>query len=80
MDHLCLLPKIGEQKAGRLIRQNRRIKKTGLPFSEVEDQPAFATRFDLRQAREGSPTFDDFCREVEGLLGARRGPDSPRSP
>lgn len=26
-------------------------------------------RFDLRQAREGSPTFDDFCREVGGLLG-----------
>jgi len=41
---------------------------TGRPFSEVEDQPAFATRFDLRQAREHSPSFDDFCREVERLL------------
>ena len=42
---------------------------TRLPFSEVDDQPAFAARFDLSLARKGSPSFDDFCREVEGLLG-----------
>ncbi len=33
-------------------------------------------RFALRQAREGSPTFDDFCREVEGLLCSRTGLDA----
>jgi len=27
-------------------------------------------RFDLSLARKGSPSFDDFCREVEGLLGS----------
>lgn len=43
----------------------------GRPFSEVEDQPAFASRFDLAAARDRSPSFDDFCLEVEGLLGLR---------
>jgi hypothetical protein len=32
------------------------------------DQAALADRFDLAHARKAAPSFDKFCRDVEGLL------------
>jgi hypothetical protein len=49
---------------------NRRPR--GHPYKETVDQTSLASVFDLKQARDGSPSFDKFCREVEFLLNARR--------
>lgn len=40
-----------------------------------------SVRFALGQARERSPTFDDSCRQVEGLLErqATQPPAAPRT-
>ena len=37
-------------------------------YVEVDDQPAFADRFDLQLARQHCPSFDKFVRDVEMLL------------
>ncbi len=41
----------------------------GGKYSPTVDQAALASRFDMKMARVGSPSFDKFCREVEVLLG-----------
>jgi hypothetical protein len=38
------------------------------PYKETADQARLAAAFDIKQAREHSPSFDKFCREVEMLL------------
>ncbi len=50
-------------------------KAMGRPYSEVTDQPELAKAFDLSAARQRSPSFDKFCREVARLL-----PSSGASP
>jgi hypothetical protein len=40
----------------------------GLPYKPAVDQAALASVFDMKQAREGSPSFDKLCREVEAML------------
>lgn len=52
-----------------LTRQRAR----GQPYKPTVDQAPLASAFDLKQAREGAPSFDKFWREVEFLLTARRG-------
>ena len=37
-------------------------------YKETEDQPAFSSFIDVSVARQRSPSFDRFCREVERLL------------
>jgi hypothetical protein len=44
----------------------------GPPYKPTVDQAPLASAFDMKQAREGSPSFDKFCREVESLFSARR--------
>jgi len=36
-------------------------------YKETVDQPALAAQFDLSQARERSPSFRKFCREIARL-------------
>ena len=40
----------------------------GRRYVEVDDQPAFAERFDLESARQHCPSFDKFVRDVQGIL------------
>ncbi|MCI0694609.1 DUF4276 family protein [candidate division KSB1 bacterium] len=49
---------------GYLTRQMT-AKRT---YVEVDDQPAFAEKFDLQLARQRCPSFDKFVRDVEVLL------------
>lgn len=46
------------------------LMKSGHHYSETLDQPSFSNAIDLLLARERSPSFDKFCREVERLLSA----------
>lgn len=39
-------------------------------YLEVDDQPAFAEKFDLALSRQRCPSFDKFMREVDALLSA----------
>jgi hypothetical protein len=41
---------------------------SGRHYVEVDDQPAFAQRFDLVAAREHCPSFDKFVRNVQHIL------------
>ncbi len=41
----------------------------GRSYRETSDQTAFAARFDLKMAREKSPSFEKFWREAERLIG-----------
>ena len=50
-----------------------RQRPRGQPYKPTVDQAPLASAFDLKQAREGAPSFDKFCREVEFLLRVRRG-------
>jgi hypothetical protein len=43
-------------------------KRAGRPYKETSDQAAFAAVFDMKEAREKSPSFDKFWREAERLL------------
>jgi hypothetical protein len=43
-------------------------RQVGYPYVEVDDQPAFASRFDLQLARQSCPSFDKFVRDVEAIL------------
>jgi hypothetical protein len=45
----------------------------GPPYRPTVDQAPLASAFDMKQAREGAPSFDKFCREVEFLLSAPHG-------
>jgi len=45
-----------------------RQRSGGHPYKETADQAALTSAFDIRQAREHSPSFDKFCRELTGLL------------
>jgi hypothetical protein len=45
----------------------------GLPYSPTADQAALASLFDMKMARENSPSFDKFYRDVAWLLGASSG-------
>ena len=50
------------------------IRRTdGGKYSPTVDQAALASRFDMKLARAGSPSFDKFCREIELLLGVDQG-------
>lgn len=44
----------------------RRFK--GVKYSETVDQPKLTAKFDLRMCRDGSPSFDKLCRDLERLL------------
>lgn len=46
--------------------QSRRTD--GLAYSPTIDQPALSAVVDLDAARDGSPSFDKLCRELEKLL------------
>jgi Domain of unknown function (DUF4276) len=46
-----------------------RQRAPGHPYKPTVDQAPLASAFDMKQARDGSPSFDKFCREVESLLG-----------
>ncbi len=43
-------------------------KRPGRPYREASDQAAFTAVFDMKMAREKSPSFDKFWREVERLI------------
>jgi hypothetical protein len=45
-----------------------RHRPQGQPYKETIDQAVLASAFDIGQAREHSPSFDKFCREIEALL------------
>jgi predicted ATPase len=47
-----------------------RARAQGLPYKETVDQAALAAAFDMKMARENSPSFDKFYRDVTWLLGA----------
>ena len=38
-------------------------------YSETLDQPAFTAQFDMRQARQQSPSFRKLCKEWEAHIG-----------
>jgi hypothetical protein len=44
--------------------------QVGYSYVEVDDQPAFAGRFDLLLARRSCPSFDKFVRDVEAILAS----------
>lgn len=46
-----------------------RKRAAGRPYKPTVDQAPLASIFDMKQAREGAPSFAKFCREVEALLG-----------
>lgn len=43
-------------------------RRTPSRYAPTIDQPAFAARFDLDQARAGAPSFDKFFRDVRALV------------
>ncbi len=43
-------------------------KRVGKPYRETSDQAAFTAVFDMKAAREKSPSFDKFWREAERLI------------
>jgi Domain of unknown function (DUF4276) len=45
-----------------------RHRPGGHPYKETVDQAALTSAFDMKQAREHSPSFDKFCRELGKLL------------
>jgi Domain of unknown function (DUF4276) len=47
-----------------------RARPQGFPYKETVDQAALAAAFDMKMARESSPSFDKFYRDVTWLLGA----------
>jgi hypothetical protein len=51
---------------GWLTKQRPR----GHPYKETVDQALLASIFDLKAARENSPSFDKFYRDVSWLLAA----------
>jgi len=51
---------------GWLTKQRPR----GHPYKETVDQAPIASTFDLKMARENSPSFDKFYRDVAWLLAA----------
>jgi hypothetical protein len=52
---------------------DQRKRAGSQPYKPTVDQAPLARVFDMKQAREGAPSFDKFWREVEFLLTARRG-------
>ena len=51
---------------GRLTK----ARGQGHPYKETVDQAALVAVFDMKMARENSPSFDKFYRDVVWLLGA----------
>ena len=43
-------------------------RRTGRVYSPTIDQPAFASLFDMDEARRHAPSFDKFCRDFESLV------------
>lgn len=43
-------------------------KMPGKPYKETSDQAAFAAVFDMKAARQKSPSFDKYWREAERLI------------
>ena len=43
-------------------------RRTGRVYSPTIDQPAFASLFDMDDARRHAPSFDKFCRDLESLV------------
>jgi hypothetical protein len=46
-----------------------RARTSGRPYKETVDQTALASIFDIKMARDNSPSFDKFYRDVAWLLG-----------
>ena len=46
-------------------------RASGHPYKEVVDQPKLASVFDMKTARENSPSFNKFWREVAKLVEVR---------
>jgi hypothetical protein len=46
-------------------------------YKETADQPRCNEEMDLRQCRDGSPSFDKLCRELEQRVPARPPPETP---
>ena len=44
----------------------------GSSYSEVLDQPALAAMMDLTEARDGSPSFDKFYRDLRAMIDSGR--------
>jgi hypothetical protein len=57
---------------GRLTK----ARADGHPYKETVDQAALASIFDMKMARENSPSFDKFYRDVTWLLGASCAPEN----
>ena len=66
------VPDDPEQVRGAKEWLSRR-RTDGGRYSPTVDQAVLASRFDMKLARAGSPSFDKFCREVEMLLRVDRG-------
>lgn len=57
-------PELPRDCKGWLTKQRSR----GQPYKETVDQTALTSAFDLKTARENSPSFDKFCRATRSLL------------
>jgi hypothetical protein len=44
-------------------------------YKAISDQARFTARFDMKAARQGSPSFDKLWREVERLIGTSPDPE-----
>lgn len=55
---------------GRLTR----ARAQGFPYKETVDQAPLASIFDMRMARDNSPSFDKLYRDVAWLLGPPSAP------
>jgi hypothetical protein len=67
----CIVEGHGEVQALPLLRAAKEwlgAKRVGRPYKETSDQAAFTAVFDMKAAREKSPSFDKFWREAERLL------------
>jgi hypothetical protein len=69
--HRNLPPRLEPPSDPETIRgaKQRLSRMTGQPYKETVDQAALASIFDMKTARQNSPSFDKFRREVERLLG-----------
>ena len=64
---LVASPETPRDCKGRLTR----TRVQGLSYKETVDQAPLASLFDMKMARENSPSFGKFYRDVARLLGAQ---------
>jgi hypothetical protein len=50
-----------------------KARARGFPYRETVDQTALTSAFDMKMARENSPSFDKFYRDVSWLLAVAEG-------